>query len=437
MLCLSDGADMGKDDKEKSSSESHDTKTVECKLCHKRLHKRSLDRHMKVEHGPRVYYFCKRCSHKNNRSDNLRAHYRDCHPDKVSEVDHIESETYEEHYHAKHGGGNIARKESSRASRSPDRSRRLKSGDRVSKTPDEKRRDEESKKRRGADDKEKGQPDTKRRLKTSVAECTVSKAPDDDGPIDLTAATKIKTPREAERELPVVPRKEQLEATVMTHGHNKLPEAILELAYGVPNVSAEVEVEANRYLPDEGQQVPEQVAEIALSPTPMLWEEGDASTGVKNDEDDPAPATEKKKPIPGWPKAILPEELLPGQVAHIKETREIYMYATEGKTICGEVQREYQVLYLKPVKARKPMEDTPTAQRESRIRRLIRGDAAGDVVAGSPMTKEDLVQAMEGKVTSITETSSRSVYHNDKKLTKDKTTRTFEVDFLVGVTREH
>ena len=201
----------------------------------------------------------------------------------------------------------------------------------------------------------------------------------------------------------------------------------------MPNVSAEVEVEANRYLPDEGQQVPEQVAEIALSPTPMLWEDGDASTGVKNDEDDPAPATEKKrKPIPGWPKAILPEELLPGQVAHIKETREIYMYATEGKTICGEVQREYQVVYLKPVKARKPMEDTPTAQQESWTRRLIRGDTAGDVVAGSPMTKEDLVQAMEEKVTSITETSSRSVYmyHNNKKLTKDKTTRTFEVDFL-------
>ena len=118
---------------EKSSSESHDTKTVECKLCHKRLHKRSLDRHMKVEHGPRVYYFCKGCSHKNNRSDNLRAHYRDCHPDRVIEVDHIESETYEEYYHAKHGGGNIARKESSRAPRSPDRSRRLKSGDRASK----------------------------------------------------------------------------------------------------------------------------------------------------------------------------------------------------------------------------------------------------------------------------------------------------------------
>ena len=70
--------------------------TVECPKCHDVfLHKRSLERHMTVEHGPKVFYWCGRCDHRNNRRDNLRAHYRDCHSAAIEEVDQIRAESYE------------------------------------------------------------------------------------------------------------------------------------------------------------------------------------------------------------------------------------------------------------------------------------------------------------------------------------------------------
>ena len=83
--------DQGRREK---SREENDRDRTKCPKCQTSLHKRSLDRHLATEHGPRVYYWCRHCAHKNNRRDNLKAHYRDCHPDRMEEVREIECETY-------------------------------------------------------------------------------------------------------------------------------------------------------------------------------------------------------------------------------------------------------------------------------------------------------------------------------------------------------
>ena len=87
---------MGSDYNEKEMP--HDEK-VRCPKCRMQMHKRSLDRHLTVEHSPKLLYFCQRCSHKNNRRDNLRSHYRDCHPERVGEVEEIHGQSHEAHMH--------------------------------------------------------------------------------------------------------------------------------------------------------------------------------------------------------------------------------------------------------------------------------------------------------------------------------------------------
>ena len=84
---------MGGSDKK---PEKERLELVECRKCHANIHKESLDRQLTVEHGPRFFYWCLRCSHKNNRRDKLRGHCKDFHPDRISEEDHIKGETYEE-----------------------------------------------------------------------------------------------------------------------------------------------------------------------------------------------------------------------------------------------------------------------------------------------------------------------------------------------------
>ncbi|XP_038063188.1 uncharacterized protein LOC119733896 [Patiria miniata] len=87
---------MRKSPPKKTPRDLDEAATVECPTCHDVfLHKRSLERHIKVEHGPQEYYWCGQCEHRNNRRDNLRAHYRDCHPSAQGEVSQIRAETYE------------------------------------------------------------------------------------------------------------------------------------------------------------------------------------------------------------------------------------------------------------------------------------------------------------------------------------------------------
>ena len=90
---------------------------------------------------------------------------------------------------------------------------------------------------------------------------------------------------------------------------------------------------------------------------------------------------------------ITPSEAPPWTSSKVRETRETYVYSDGGKDICGEIQREYEVVYLRP---------TPATLQGGIIRRLTR-DESGDLEAGPPLAKEDLETVMMGKVTKITE----------------------------------
>ena len=97
---------MGRDSPERRTPwDLQEAETVECPKCSDVfLHKGSLERHLRVEHGPQVFYWCGRCEHKNNRRDSLRAHCRDCHSSQLEEVSEISVETYESRWRDKHTG---------------------------------------------------------------------------------------------------------------------------------------------------------------------------------------------------------------------------------------------------------------------------------------------------------------------------------------------
>lgn len=58
-------------------------RTIKCFTCQKYFaHKRSLDRHIDVEHKDEQRFVCQYCSRAYNRKDNLTAHCRDRHPEK-------------------------------------------------------------------------------------------------------------------------------------------------------------------------------------------------------------------------------------------------------------------------------------------------------------------------------------------------------------------
>ncbi len=116
---------MGRDHEE--TPRDHRGEKTEYPKCKVSMHKRSLERHLSNEHGTKVQYLCGICSHKNGRRDNLRAHYRDCHPEKVDEVDQIEAKTLEsrerESTSSDRGKKRRTKTPSSRCSRGGDRRR--------------------------------------------------------------------------------------------------------------------------------------------------------------------------------------------------------------------------------------------------------------------------------------------------------------------------
>ncbi|XP_022103226.1 uncharacterized protein LOC110985983 [Acanthaster planci] len=66
-------------------------KKIKCSECPETfLHKRSLSRHVAINHGPKVYFWCQRCCRVYNRRDNLRSHYRSHHPKHIRDLDHIQ-----------------------------------------------------------------------------------------------------------------------------------------------------------------------------------------------------------------------------------------------------------------------------------------------------------------------------------------------------------
>ena len=143
--------------------------TVECPSCHDVfLHKRSLECHLKVEHGPQVFYWCGQCEHRNNRRDHLRAHYRDCHPSAQEEVDHIRAESYESR---ERPGCSKSEELSRRRSKEKKSSSSGRSGDRSNPCG--------SDRKRSRDNADAGDKSSKRRTRKEGAPATVSRAPDE------------------------------------------------------------------------------------------------------------------------------------------------------------------------------------------------------------------------------------------------------------------
>ena len=55
--------------------------------------RRSLARHLRVDHGPRLRAWCLQCTFSSSRKDNLKRHYKERHPDRIGEVEGILLET--------------------------------------------------------------------------------------------------------------------------------------------------------------------------------------------------------------------------------------------------------------------------------------------------------------------------------------------------------
>ena len=420
---------------------------IECRKCGERfLHQRSLVRHLEVEHGPKVYYRCRRCSHKNNRKDNLRYHYRDCHPDNLSEVSDIKGEVCEpgerpDSRRVRRAGSPtppIQEKTPSKspatvASRSTGATGSKRAGDGGSlgtkKEASRKRARKESADERPA----------KKRSGRSVAH-TVSRAPRDEATMPADD-----TPREVseQRATPVM--------AVTTPGVvevNKPP-----VAGKPPDVAAWEEIGGLSPLVAEGLEMDQ----LQLSPTPMsLWESDDThivasakpKTGGKpismmklaiQGEHAEGSGGKARQGVPKVAPMLKLDNLLPGQAVKVKETRETYLYREGSKLLRGETQREFDVVYLRPVprvSSSVPSESQDSQAPVSRIRRLVQCPTTGEQHVGPPLREEGLEQAMLGRVTKVMETSSRVLFQDGQKIMKDKTQRVYDVSFLAGISTD-
>ena len=64
---------------------------IECYQCGATFTaKQGLWRHLKVMHGPSAFLWCGRCRYRDKRRDNLRRHYRMCHPEHLEECNTIQ-----------------------------------------------------------------------------------------------------------------------------------------------------------------------------------------------------------------------------------------------------------------------------------------------------------------------------------------------------------
>ncbi|XP_038069426.1 uncharacterized protein LOC119738591 [Patiria miniata] len=448
---------MGKDGVDKQARKED---PIKCRRCGETfLHQRSLIRHLAVEHGPKIYFRCRRCAHKNNRSDNLRYHYRDCHPDKVAEVADIKGETCEEIEKLERRcetGGN-------RRKRSPTQPKSSKEKQPKKDKPPKKETDAcrkasekpQGKKRgsspgssgkedrcRSADARSQsgGEPSKKRGREEATekrstkkkparpAACTVSRAPDSGSEEQV-----IEAPAQVEEPL------QEADIPVTTQGvdqrereaHDK------EVDDAAPEVQGPLPLAAEDL---------REMAEIELSPTPMSVCEPDddfvdevprptrggksirlMQMKIGSNHGDGREEVDQQSASGARPLLRL-SSILPGQAVKVREVRETYLYREESKVLRGETHREFDVVYLRPV----PTEPAPPAP-ESRIRRIVQSTETGEERLGPSYNEEGLEQAMAGKVTRVTETSSRVVYQDDQKIMKDKTTRVYEVAFTAGV----
>lgn len=398
--------------------------TVECPTCHDVfLHKRSLERHQTVEHGPKVFYWCGQCEHRNNRRDNLRAHYRDCHSKAMAEVDHIKAETYE----SREG---VRRSRSEEPSRHRPKEKKSSSSGRSSDRSSVGRRE-----KRKRDDADSGDKSSRKHTRSERAPATVSRAPEEQQeelPVDSSGHGDAPVSQDPE---------ENTDTTTVNEVNDQKEEERPVEEISEPAVEMQIETS------DPGAQG---VAEITLSATPTRWEEEIAQpSGVQPipevsggkpkgmlkmreqlqqesaEDDEGEGEAEENLPVSDTPFQL--GRLLPGQLVRWRETRESYIYRSHDKIIRGETTREYDVVYLRP--CTQPEEAKPPT-RVGHLCRLIKVDGEQP---GSPLADREVVEAMVGNVHAVTETTTREVFCEGEKLTKDKTKRVFECGFQAAV----
>ncbi|XP_038072042.1 histone-lysine N-methyltransferase PRDM16-like [Patiria miniata] len=70
-----------------------ETKTYKCDKCGHTFQKlKGLLRHLRINHGPAAFLYCRHCGFHGKRRDHLRRHYKMEHPAKLSEVSEIDME---------------------------------------------------------------------------------------------------------------------------------------------------------------------------------------------------------------------------------------------------------------------------------------------------------------------------------------------------------
>ena len=109
------------------------------------------------------------------------------------------------------------------------------------------------------------------------------------------------------------------------------------------------------------------------------------------------------------------------------DERESYIYRSKDRIIKGNTTREYDVVYLRPYTS--PEEAEPPAS-GGRLCRLVR--VCGEQ-PGTPLAGDEIAGAMIGNVQCVTETTTREVFFEGERVTKDKTKRVFDCSFQAGV----
>ncbi|XP_038071850.1 uncharacterized protein LOC119740576 [Patiria miniata] len=394
------------------------------------LHKRSLSRHIMINHGPKVYFWCKRCCRFYNRRDNLRSHYRSHHPKHIRDLDHIQGvgresllpggqpsssktnngpldvSTCSTFISNQIVGGNSSQSVTSNSAPQSSNSSYSTSSTttKVGAKPLKIQAAQLMEREKGAV----GARQETLRIRTSFVNTRDCKSNAKKSACAAARQSGIKpTP---ERQLPTL----------------SVPPAGVSQEFKRPSVKAHPILSADArgnpwtvrdvlayQLQRESNHTDEDVVEISddsssdgeLDPPPQMPSQGPRDAGVERLEH-------------GTPfKDLQIEKVMEGQVTRVTEEHQTYIYSRGEKIRTERRKRVYNVLHLDGVGRGMNLTTQPA------------------IMTSSGLTREgQLEKNVQGRVTKVTERSSKYTYSSGQKVMKEKTSRVYDAILLPGLT---
>ena len=266
----------------------------------------------------------------------------------------------------------------------------------------------------------------------------MSRAPDDAVVSPVGAAAKTSLPESPRQQGIRVPELCEVAKTAETPKKVESPEKCEEPTAEPPEFAAAVDIESTgeiegamswdfEEMPDVNNNKPiSPPAGKLLSMMRQRRQEGTEQQAMSSDESSSDEKEEGKSP-----RELHISYLLSGLAVKITEEGQTRVMTGAKQTIREHCARYYNVVFMR---APAPMTTEDVAGKlPTRICRLVRDEDAKVVGVGSAMTTEEVERGMVANVKKITETMTRSVYHEGVLVTRDETERVFNVDFLAGI----